>query len=129
MDIGRISSYLNINKFLLDKRKVKYLYGENSKIYGKLDYCSIGDNVIINKNSNLKSVVVYDNSKINEGSILENCVVGENCIIGKDSILNNVVVGDGETISENSNLENEIIWNKSIPDGYPKKQIGNVIKK
>ena len=56
-----------------------------------------------------------------------NVYIGDNCEIGNSSHLTNGVVGDNERVLENTALDNQLIWTQSIPDGYPKKQIGNVI--
>ena len=54
-------------------------------------------------------------------------MIGEHCAIGDGSILKNVAVGDNETIEDNTTLDNVVVWNQPIPQGYPNKQIGNVI--
>jgi len=127
MDIGRISSYLEVNKFLLEKSKSNNIVGKNSKINGSIDKCSIGDNVTVEENSKLDSSIVYDNAKIEKNVILKECVIGENCRIGVNSKLENVVLGDNESIGSGTKLENRIVWNQPIPENYPKKQIGNAI--
>jgi mannose-1-phosphate guanylyltransferase len=129
MDIGRISSYLQVNRFLLAKNKINSKLGKNCKINGALDKCSIGNNVIVENKSKLKSTIVYDNVTIDEEVILKNCVIGENCKIGNNSSLSNVVVGDNESIKPNTVLNNEYVWTQPIPKNYPDKQIGNIIRK
>jgi hypothetical protein len=42
-------------------------------------------------------------------------------------VLKNVAVGDNENIQQGTILENVVVWNQPIPEGYPSKQIGNVI--
>ena len=64
---------------------------------------------------------------IGDNVILNNSIVGENCKIMDNSYLKNSIVGDHEIIGNDSILNNSIVWNKPIPEGYPKKQIGNVI--
>ena len=88
----------------------------------------LGNNVNIGKDSKLDSTIVYDNAIIGENVILSNCVVGENCKIGSFSNLKYSVFGDNETIEDNSTMNKEVIWTRPIPEGYPKKQIGNVIE-
>ena len=126
-DIGRISSYIDVHKFLMRKEKMENYVGESPEIYGKLSDCCIGDNVYIGNNSKLNSVIVYDNARIEKDVVLQNCVVGENCKIGMSSDIKNTVLGDNETLNENSVLDNKAVWSQPIPKGYPKKQIGNVI--
>jgi len=127
MDIGRISSYLDAHRFLLRENKVKNCIGENCEINGKIDKTSIGNNVIVEDETKIESSVIYDNVKIGSKSVLFNCVIGENCRIGGNSILKNVVVGDNEEIKPNSNLKDQSVWTQPIPEGYPRKQVGNVI--
>jgi mannose-1-phosphate guanylyltransferase len=128
LDIGRIKSYIEIHKLLMEKNKIINNQGENCTVNGKMRESSIGDNVKIGKNSNLISCVVYDNTNIGENISLFNSVIGENCIIGNNSNLKNTVVGDNEEIKDNSIINNEIVWNQSKPKGYPDKQIGNPIE-
>ena len=128
MDIGRISSYIEVQRFLLNKKKIDFFQGRNCKIYGKLNESCIGDNVIIGKGSKLDSVVVYNNSTIGENVNLNYCVVGENCKISDFSKIKNSVIGDNEELSEETVLDNKAIWSQPIPEGYPDRQIGNVIE-
>ncbi len=129
MDIGRISSYLEINNFLLIKNKINCCIGKNVRIEGKIKKSSIGNNVIIRKNSILDKTIVYDNAEIGENVELSNCVIGENCKIGKKCKLRYTVLGDNESLEEKSIFEDKIIWTQPKPNGYPDKQIGNVIEK
>jgi NDP-sugar pyrophosphorylase family protein len=129
MDIGRISSYIDIQRFLLDKNKIDKCQGKNCKIYGNLQETCIGDNVTIGKNTKLKSVVVYDNATIGENVNLSYCVVGENCKIADLSDIKNSVIGDNEKLEEKTFLDNKAVWTQPVPEGYPDKQIGNVIEK
>jgi len=127
MDIGRISSYLEVNRFLLARNKLKYIKGKNCKIDGKLDKCSIGNNVDVGHASELYSTIVYNNSSIGNKVVLKNCIIGEKCKVGDNAFLSNVVVGDNESIKSNTVLNDIIVWNQPIPKGYPDKQIGNAI--
>ncbi|PNX47000.1 MAG: hypothetical protein BV456_11550 [Thermoplasmata archaeon M8B2D] len=129
MDIGRISSYINIHKFLLNRKKMKFFKGDNCIIKGDLFESCIGNNVIVGKDAKIESSIIYDNVLINEGVILKNCVVGENCKVGKGSNISSCVLGDNENLDEKSILKDEIIWTKPKPEGYPDKQVGNIIKK
>ncbi len=129
MDIGRISSYIDVQRFLMKKNKIDNYQGKNCKIYGTLKKSCIGNNVYIGKNSKLDSAVVYDNAIIGENVILSYCVVGENCKIADFSNISNSVLGDNEELLEKTDLDNKAIWTQPIPEGYPDKQIGNVIEK
>ena len=128
MDIGRISSYIDAQSFLMKKNKIVKCQGKNCKILGVLKDSCIGNNVVIGKNSNLESVVVYDKAVIGENVHLSYCVVGENCKIADFSDLKNSVLGDNEKIEVNTVLDNKAVWNQPIPKGYPDKQIGNPIE-
>ncbi len=127
MDIGRISSYLEINKFLLDNKKLDSYKGINCKINGSIQKSSIGDNVYIGNKSNIKETIVFDNVKIANNVILSNCISGENSEINEGCKLKNVVIGDNEKIKEKTTLENTLIWTQPKPNNYPDKQIGNPI--
>jgi len=129
MDIGRISSYIEVHKFLMKKKKMKNYYGENCDIHGVLKDSCLGNNVYIGDNTRLESTVVYDNVRIGKNVSLENCVVGENSFLGDFSNLKNSVVGDNEKIKEKSTLDGLFVWTKPIPAGYPDKQVGNVIQR
>ena len=127
MDIGRISSYLKVNKFLLERNKLNSVFGKDCDIKGNLSKCSIGNNVTVGPESRLDSTIVYDNAKIGKKVEIKNCIIGENCIINDNSFLSNVVIGDNEQIKLSSVLNDIIVWNQDIPEGYPDKQIGNAI--
>ena len=128
MDIGRISSYLDAQSFLMNLKKIEKCQGKNCVIKGTIKESCIGNNVFIGNNSKLDSVVVYDNAVIGENVNLSYCVVGENCKIANFSDIKNSVLGDNEKIEENTILDNKIIWNQPVPKGYPDKQIGNPIE-
>lgn len=127
MDIGRISSYIDVHTLLMRNQNIAYFTGDHCRINGRLTNTCIGNNVSIGGNSNIVSSVVFDAAKIGGDVVLNNCVIGENCEVGDHSNLKNTVVGDNEVIMEKTVLDNTIIWNQPIPKGYPKKQIGNVI--
>ncbi len=127
IDVGRIQSYIDINKILMKNKNLSSFKGTNTIISGILTNSSIGNNVFIGDNSKVESTIVFDKSHIGKNVELNNCVVGENCKIGDNSQLKNTVVGDNEIVIEKSYFDNKIVWNQPIPDGYPKKQIGNVI--
>ena len=129
MDIGRMSSYIDVHRFLLKKNKMDFYQGEKCKIFGTLNNSCIGDNVYIGDKSKLRSTIIYDDVKIGKDVVLDGCVIGENCMIKDYSNLKNTVVGDNETIEEKTRLDNQMVWTQDIPNGYPDKQIGNVIEK
>ncbi len=129
MDIGRISSYLDIHKFLLDKKNIKNCIGENSEIKGNLKKTTLGKNVYIGNNCKVEKAVIFDNAKIEDNTNLNNCVIGENTLVKKSSNIKDSAVGDNEKINENTNIENEIIWTQPKPKDYPDKQIGNILEK
>jgi len=129
IDIGRISSYIDVHKHLLCENNMSFLRGENSEIYGSLKNSVVGDNVYIGKNSKIESTIIYDNVRIEQDVVLSFSVIGENAKIGKSSDIKKTVIGDNEIIKENAKLDNKNIWTQPIPKGYPDKQIGNVIKK
>lgn len=127
MDIGRITSYLNVHEFLLDKEHKKNHIGSHCNNKGDVRKTVIGDHVQIGKDTSVRHSIILDNAIIGEQCQLNHCVIGENAIINSKSILNYVVLGDNEILLENTSKENELIWTQTIPEGYPKKQIGNVI--
>lgn len=129
IDVGRISSYIRVHQLLLDQQKKTYMVGEQCSVKGILKHSCIGNNVSIGKNTIIKSSILFDKVTIRENVLLDHCVIGQNCEICDDSILKNVVVGDNETINKHKTLENTIVWSQVIPEGYPNKQIGNVIEK
>ena len=127
MDIGRINSYLNVNSFLLDLNKLNNFIGENVIQNGEIDRCIIGDDTNIGFNSKLDSSIIFNNVSIGNNVVVKNSIIGENCKILDNSNIMNSVVGDNEIVIKNGILNFDILWSKSIPKGYPKKQIGNVI--
>jgi mannose-1-phosphate guanylyltransferase len=129
MDIGRITSYIDVHKFLMKKKKIDNLQGKNCVINGILKESCIGNNVIIGKNSKIESSVIYDNAIIGDDVNLLGSVIGEKCKVGSSSELKHTVLGDTESLGEKAVLDNKAIWTRSIPEGYPDKQIGNPIEK
>lgn len=127
MDIGRISSYLKVHKFLLGKKNIENYKGENNKIEGEISKCCLASNIKIGKKSELESAVIYKNAKIGENVVVKNSVIGENCEIGDYCEITNSVIGDNEKVEANTSLDNKPVWNQPKPEGYPDKQIGNVI--
>jgi len=127
IDVGRISSYLEIHKILLKRQKKKYMKGEQCTINGSFTGFCLGHRVYIGNQSNVSSSVLFDDVHIGDNVILQNCVIGEGSSIGDSSRLTNVVVGDHEHVTSRTILDNQMIWTQQIPAGYPAKQIGNVI--
>jgi len=127
IDVGRIKSYIDVNKFLMKKQKINFFNGTDCEIEGKIKNSTLGNEVSIGKDSVLDSTIVLDNVIIGKDVVLSNCIIGDNCEIGNHSHLTNTVVGDNEHIPEKTTLDNQLIWTQTNPDGYPKKQIGNVI--
>ena len=129
MDIGRVSSYLEVNKFLLEKNNMKNCIGKNSQTTDFVNKSSIGNNVKISKSAKIDSSILLNNAIIEDDVELFNCVIGEKSKINQNSKLKNSVIGDNEVVNENTILDNQIIWTQQKPKGYPDKQIGNVIEK
>lgn len=127
MDIGRITSYLHVHQFLLNEEKKDNQIGKNCTNNGELLKSIIGNNVFIGKNSKITNSIILDNAKIKDDCRLNNCVIGEGAVVRSHSSLNYVVLGDNENVSDNIILENKLVWTQQIPEGYPRKQIGNVI--
>jgi len=128
MDIGRITSYLKIHKFLLDKQNKKNYIGLKCDNQGTLEKSVLGKNVLIGKNTKIQNSIILDHVTIEDHCQLDHCVIGEHAMVSSHNDLDYVVLGDNEVLSEQNNKENEIIWTQPIPEGYPKKQIGNVIE-
>ncbi len=128
MDIGRIKSYLDVHTFLLNKEGLTNYHGKNVNINGFLEGTVTGDNVTIEKNATIKSCIILDHAHIKEYCKLEQCVIGEKSIINTNCSLKQTVVGDYETVEKHTNLVNKTIWTQPVPEGYPKKQIGNPIQ-
>ena len=129
MDIGRIDSYLYVNKFLLKKENRNNIVGNNVYQNGIIKYSSIGDNVIVGENTIIDSSIVFDNVKIGNNVKITNSILGEKCVVADNSNISNSVIGDKERLEIDLILDNKFIWSKKIPKNYPKKQIGNVIEK
>jgi mannose-1-phosphate guanylyltransferase len=127
IDVGRISSYINVHTLLLEKQKKTFLTGEQCKIQGTLQHSCAGNMVRIGKKTTVESSILFDHVTIGENVTLDHCVIGEQVEIGDNSILKNVAIGDNETIEKHTKLDHAIVWNQPIPQGYPNKQIGNVI--
>ena len=115
LPIGYPWDLLEADKIL---RKNKILVGEKSKIYGKVENSSIGDNCTIK--GIVKNSIVMDNTTIDENSLAENSVVGENVyfkgkIISKNdavSVVNGKKIKAGKfgaIIADNVKAKNVIV--------------------
>jgi mannose-1-phosphate guanylyltransferase len=127
IDVGRLSSYISVHKLLLETQRKAYLTGDQCTIQGILRQTCVGKNVVVGRNSTITSSVLFDEVSIGQNVLLDHCVIGEHVAIGDGTILRNVAVGDNECIDLHTTLENAVVWNQPIPQGYPSKQIGNVI--
>ncbi len=129
VDVGRIESYLKVSKLLMQQSKRSYVIGEYSEINGDVKESSIGSHVSVAENSKIESSIIFDNVKVEKNAVVLNSIVGERSIVKKSARVINSVLGDDEIIEENTIVENAKIWTKPIPEGYPKRQVGNVIRK
>jgi mannose-1-phosphate guanylyltransferase len=127
IDVGRITSYLDVNTKLLAQHHKNSLTGTHTTNNGTLLNTVIGDNVTINQHTTLDTTVIFNNTTIGTHTTIHRSVIGEHCRIGDHVTLEDVAVGDHETIAPNTTLKNTIIWTQPIPPGYPQKQIGNII--
>jgi len=128
IDVGRHESYIEVTKILLRKQGLRYLAGE-SDIRGVLKESTVGDHSIIERGAILNSCIVYNECHIGEDVRMERCIVADNCTVGAGAKLRNVVVGEGEKIAAHADIADEKIWTKPVPEGYPRKQVGNPLKK
>lgn len=128
MDIGRISSYIDVHNFLLKQQRADVITGNDCNIKGMLKGSCIGNNVTIGNDAYLTSCIVFDNAEIGDNVLLNYSVVGENCKIGSQSNIKKSVIGDNEIIKDKTKLDNKAIWTQTKPKGYPDKQIGNPIE-
>lgn len=126
-DVGRISSYISVQSLLLEKQKKTFLVGEGCTMKGTVQQSCIGNGVHVGTNTNINSSILFDRVSVGSNASLDRCVIGEQVEIGQGCILKNVAVGDNEKIQSHTTLENTVVWNQPIPQGYPSKQIGNVI--
>jgi mannose-1-phosphate guanylyltransferase len=127
VDVGRISSYLDVHQLLLQKYNRSNNIGKNCTLNGVVTGTSIGNNVVIGHGSIITNSVIFDNACIGDDVKLDNCIIGRNSTVHSFCNLSHCVVGDEEIVKEKSSFEKKIFWSQPVPQGYPKKQIGNVI--
>ncbi len=128
IDVGRLSSYIEANKILLKRKRKKYVSGENCTIKGTIKQSSIGNNCFIDEGSSIISSIIYDNVTVGKNVLIENSVIADNAVVESCSTIKNSIVGEGEIIREGAKIDDEKVWNKPIPSGYPRRQIGNVVR-
>jgi len=128
IDVGRVNSYIEVNKILLKRQDKRFAAGENCDIKGEIEESSVGNGVSIGNDSRVSSSVILDNVKIEEDVLIENSVVGEGCIIRRGAKIIDSVIGDKEEIEESRIIKGERVWTKPIPKGYPDRQVGNVVR-
>jgi len=129
IDVGRISSYLDVNRRLLAERHRPYLSGKKTIIQGNATDSCLGDNVTVKAGATIDASVLFNDVTVGPNCTIRRSVLGEHCQIGDGAILEDVAVGDYETVAPHSKFHNTIIWTQPIPLGYPDKQIGNVLSK
>jgi len=127
IDVGRISSYISVHRLLLEKQRKTFETGGQCTVKGILRHSCIGNKVKIGKNTTIESSILFDSVTVGKNVVLDHCVIGEQVTIGDVSVLKNIAVGDSEIIMDHTKLDNAVVWNQQIPQGYPSKQIGNVI--
>jgi mannose-1-phosphate guanylyltransferase len=127
IDVGRIQSYHDAHKILMNKRKVSVVKGEKCIIKGRIKKSCIGDHVIVEKNTEVTDSIVFRNASIGKNVKIKKCIIGENSIIEDNANLRNVIVGDNEHVKRDTILEDAVYWTQAIPACYPDRQIGNVI--
>lgn len=88
------------------------------------DYVT-GPDSRIGDRSVLEETVTGAGASIGDDVTLRRCVLGDDVTVADGVQLTNCIVGDGETVSKSA--DNERIWSRPVPDGYPDKQVGNVI--
>jgi mannose-1-phosphate guanylyltransferase len=125
IDVGRLETYIKASEILLEKKGIGSLAGTNSNIKGEVDKTVFGNNVSVDRKTKVEHCVVFDCVDI-ENSTVTNSILGSNVKI-KESKIQNCVIGDDEEITGKM-LDGERVWSKPVPEGYPKKQVGNVVQ-
>ncbi len=128
IDVGRPSSYIEVNVTLLERNDMPYYQGPGSTVDGTLNESCLGSNVSVASGAELERCVVFDDAVIERGASLYNSVVGEGCHIGEDATIRDAVVGDDEAVEAGVDVIGEAVWSTPTPEGYPDKQIGNPLK-
>ena len=128
IDVGRPSSYIEVNVTLLERKNMPYYMGPGSSVDGSLKKSCVGSNVDIASGAELERCVVYDDVVIGRNASLHTCVIGEGCRIGEGATVRNAVVGDGEDVEADARVVDTAVWTRPKPPGYPDKQIGNPLK-
>ncbi len=128
IDVGRPSSYIEVNVTLLERKNMPYYMGPGSSVDGTLKKSCLGDNVFIASGATLERCVAFDDVHVGSDASLYNCVIGEGCHIGTGATVHNAVVGDNEDVEAGDSVVDMAVWSRSKPDGYPEKQIGNPLK-
>lgn len=128
IDVGRPSSYIEVNITLLERKNMPYYLGPGSSVDGTLKKSCIGSNVSVAPDATLERCVVFDHVDIGRNASLYNCVIGEGCRIRQGAAVRNAVVGDEEEVDAGDEVCDTAVWSKPKPQGYPDKQIGNPLK-
>lgn len=71
--------------------------------------------------------VAGDRVRIGAGARLERCVLGDDVVVEPSAELVDCVIGDGEQVA-GAHIDARI-WTRSLPVGYPDKQVGNALAK
>jgi len=84
-----------------------------------------GPGARIGEGVSLVDTVAGRDLRVGDGARLERCVVGDGVTVEADSFLVDCVVGDGEQVG--GALSGERVWSRPVPEGYPRKQVGNAL--
>jgi len=128
LDVGKKSNYLLAHRMLMEHERRKFRTGENCMVGGKLEYSCIGNNVEIGGDSTVRNSVVFDNSNIGDGTTVTDSIIGMGCKIGKNCKLSDSIMGDFHIIEDGKDVSGAEVWELDVPEGYPEKQVGNVIE-
>lgn len=128
VDVGRPSSYIGTHKLLMDRKGTKLWQGEHCLLSGRFTYACVSNRVVVGA-SHLIDTVVFDGTVIGDGCRIINSIIGESCRIGNDCVIENSIIGDWERIGAGAKIKDQSVWTKPIPEGYPEKQIGNVLER
>jgi mannose-1-phosphate guanylyltransferase len=79
----------------------------------------LGDNAVV------KDSIAGRNLRVGSDSRIEGCVLGDDVVVEAESFLIDCIVGDGERVG--GARSGERIWSRPLPDGYPRKQVGNAL--
>jgi len=99
LDAGNLFSYIEAQRFLLEKEGRKRLVDDSAVVDGHIgDNVCVGPGARVCDGASVFNAAVFSGSVVGRGAVVENSIIGENCEIGSGAVVRDSIVEDGTEI-------------------------------